>query len=319
VARALLGAASTLVSVLVPGAALMALPGFAIQAAQAADAAVPVELLHVRGNVYMLASTLGNVTIQVGRDPGHQGVLLVDSGPAAMAAAIAAEIRKLSSEPVRFIVNTSADADHTGGNEAIAKPDTHVFGTLEAVTVFAQANVLGRMSARDSGVATGAWPTITFDDRKALDFNGETVEIFSEKDAHTDGDGIVLFRGSNVLSAGDVFLTTGYPVIDLKRGGSIEGEIKALNHILELTVPHAMQEGGTMVIPGHGRLCDQADVADYRDMMTIIRDRVADGIAKGKTMDEVKALKPTRDYDRRYSASAWTGDMLVEAVYRSLK
>ena len=118
---------------------------------------------------------------------------------------------------------------------------------------------------------------------RVFDFNGEAVQVFAEKAAHTDGDSIVLFRGSNVLSAGDVFLTTGYPVIDLKRGGSVQGEIKALNHILELTVPHAMQEGGTMVIPGHGRLCDQADVVEYRDMMTIIRDRVADLIEKGKT------------------------------------
>jgi cyclase len=287
-------------------------------AAQAADD-TPLEVLHVHGNVYMLASTLGNVTVQVGKDPGHQGVLLVDTGAAAMSAKIAAEIRKLSPEPVRFIVNTSANPDHTGGNEAIAKPDTHVFGTPDAVAVFAQSNVLARMSAKGAGVATGAWPTITFDDRKALEFNGETVEIFSEKNAHTDGDSIVLFRGSNVLSAGDVFLTTGYPVIDWKRGGSIQGELRALNHILELTVPHAMQEGGTMVIPGLGRLCDQADVTDYRDMMTIIRDRIADGIAKGKTLDEVKAMRPTRDYDRRYSTSSWTGDMLVEAVYRSLK
>jgi cyclase len=287
-------------------------------AAQAADD-FPYEVLHVHGNVYMLASTLGNVTVQVGKDPGHEGVLLADTGSAAMSGKVAAEIRKLSGLPVRFIVNTNADPDHTGGNEAIAKPDTHVFGTPDAVTVFAQASVLYRMSAKGSGVATGAWPTITFDDRKALEFSGETVEIFSEKNAHTDGDSIVLFRGSNVLSSGDVFLTTGYPVIDLKRGGSIQGELKALNHILELTVPHAMQEGGTMVIPGHGRLCDQADVTDYRDMMTIIRDRIADGISKGKTLDEVKAMRPTRDYDRRYSTSAWTGDMLVEAVYRSLK
>ena len=314
-ARALVRAASTLVSTLVRGVVLLATLALPIGAADD----VPFELLHVHGNVYMLASTLGNVTIQVGKDPGHQGVLLVDTGAAAMSSKIAAEIRKLSPEPVRFIVNTSADPDHTGGNEAIAKPDTHVFGTPEAVTVFAQANVLVRMSEKGSGVATGAWPTITFEDRKALEFNGETVEVFTERDAHTDGDSIVLFRGSNVLSVGDVFLTTGYPVIDWKRGGSIQGELKALNHILELTVPHAMQEGGTMVIPGHGRLCDQADVTDYRDMMTIIRDRIADGIAKGKTLDQVKAMKPTRDYDRRYSTSSWTGDMLVEAIYETLK
>jgi cyclase len=300
-------------------ALLLAIVGFAAHAARAADAATPFEVLHAHGNVYMFATKLGNVTIQVGKDPGHDGVLVVDTGPAGMTGNIEAEVRKLSSEPVRFVINTSGDPDHIGGNEAIAKPDSHPFGTAGSVGLFAQANVLARMSAPGSGVPTGFWPTITFDDRKAFDFNGEAVEIFSEKSAHTDGDSIVLFRGSNVISAGDVFLTTGYPVIDLKRGGSIQGEIKALNHLIELTVPHSMQEGGTMVVPGHGRLCDQSDVTDYRDMMTIIRDRVADGIAKRKTLNEVKAMKLTRDYDRRYSTSSWTGDMLVEAVYGGLK
>src|SRR5207302_8392495 len=140
------------------------------------------------------------------------------------------------------------------------------------------------------------------------------LQVFAEKNAHTDGDSIVLFRGSNVVSTGDIFSTTGYPVIDVKRGGSIQGEIKALNHIIELTIPHAMQEGGTMVIPGHGRLCDQADVVEVRDMLTIIRDRVADLIAKGKTLAEVKAARPSRDYDRRYSSTAFSGDMLGERV-----
>ncbi|HYR90525.1 MAG TPA: hypothetical protein VE422_41040 [Terriglobia bacterium] len=180
-------------------------------------------------------------------------------------------------------------------------------------------NVLLRMSSPESGAAPGATPSLTFNDRKVFEFNGEAIEMFAEAGAHTDGDSIVFFRGSNVISTGDVFLTTGYPVIDLKRGGSIQGEINALNHILALSVPHAMQEGGTMIIPGHGRLCDQADVTEYRDMMSIIRDRIADLVQKGKTLDEVKTARPTRDYDRRYSTNSWTGDMLAEAVYRSLK
>ena len=143
--------------------------------------------------------------------------------------------------------------------------------------------------------------------------------MFAEKRAHTDGDSIVHFRKSNVVATGDVFLTTGYPVIDLQRGGSIEGEVKALNHILDITVPDVMQEGGTLVIPGQGRLCDEADVTEYRDMMTIIRDRVADLLKKGKTLEEVKQARVTRDYDGRYSTPAWTGQMLVEAIYKSLK
>lgn len=275
------------------------------------------EVRHVQGNVYMFASTLGNVAIQVGKDPGHDGVLLVDTGAPQLRETLLAEIRKLSDEPVRFIINTSADADHIGSNEVLLKPP-RTYQLQPEVALFAQDNVLQRMSRDGSGVPSAAWPTLTYLDGKSFTFNGEAVQMFAEKAAHTDGDSIVLFRGSNVLSAGDIFLTTGYPVIDLARGGSIQGEIRALNHILDITVPRSMQEGGTMVIPGHGRLCDESEVSDYRDMLTIIRDRVQDMLRKGETLDEVKAARLSRDYDRRYSTPAWTGDMFIEAIYKSL-
>lgn len=278
---------------------------------------IDYELRHVQGNVYMFASTLGNVTIQIGKDPGHDGVLLVDTGPPQLRDTLLAEIRKLSDAPVRFIINTSADPDHSGANAALVKP-AHTYQLQAEVALFAQDNVLQRESRDGSGVPSSVWPTLTYLDGKAITFDGEAVQMIAEKSAHTDGDSIVLFRGSNVLSAGDIFLTTGYPVIDLARGGSIQGEIGALNHILDLTVPRSMQEGGTMVIPGNGRLCDQSEVTDYRDMLTIIRDRVQDLMRKGKSIEEVKAARPSRDYDRRYSTPAWTGDMLVEAIYKSL-
>ncbi len=286
------------------------------QQLQQADG-IQYEVRHVQGNVYMFASTLGNVTIQVGKDAGHDGVLLVDTGAPQLRETILAEIRKLSSEPVRFIINTSEDADHRGANEALLKPPRS-YQLQAEVALFAQDNVLQRESRDGSGVPSGAWPTLTYLDEKSLAFNGEAIQMFAEKAAHTDGDSIVLFRGSNVVSAGDIFLTTGYPVIDLERGGSIQGEILALNHILDLTVPRSMQEGGTMVIPGHGRLCDESEVTDYRDMLTIIRDRVQNMLRQGKTLEEVKAARLSRDYDRRYSTPAWTGDMLVEAIYKSL-
>jgi cyclase len=278
---------------------------------------VAYEVRHVHGNVYMFASTVGNLAIQIGKDPGHDGVLLVDTGAARLRDTILAEIRKLSAAPVRFMIVTSADADHNGSNAVLLKSPRSFQGQAE-VALFAQDNVLQRFSRDGSGVPGDAWPTLTFLDEKSFAFNGEPIEIFAEKNAHTDGDSIVLFRGSNVIVAGDVFLTTGYPVIDLQRGGSIQGEIKALNHILDLSVPRSMQEGGTMVIPGHGRLCDQADVTDYRDMLTIIRDRVQNMLHKGKTLDEVRAARLSRDYDRRYSTPSWTGEMFVDAVYRSL-
>jgi cyclase len=275
------------------------------------------EVRHVQGNVYMFASTLGNVTIQIGKDAGHDGVLLVDTGAPSLRETLLAEIRKLSAEPVRFIINTSADADHIGSNEVLLKPP-RTYQLPAEVALFAQDNVLQRESRDGSGVPSGVWPTLTYLEGKSFTFNGEAVQMFAEKAAHTDGDSIVLFRGSNVLSAGDVFLTTGYPVIDLQRGGSIQGEIRALNHILDLTVPRSMQEGGTMVIPGHGRLCDESEVSDYRDMLTIIRDRVQDMRKKGKPLEEVKAARLSRDYDRRYSTATWTGDMFVETIYKSL-
>jgi cyclase len=275
------------------------------------------EVRHVQGNVYMFASTLGNVTIQIGNDAGHDGVLLVDTGAPPLRETLLAEIRKLSTLPVRFIINTSGDADHIGSNEVLLKP-ARTYQLPAEVALFAQDNVLQRESRDGSGVPAGAWPTLTYLEGKSFAFNGEAIQMFAEKAAHTDGDSIVLFRGSNVLSAGDVFLTTGYPVIDLERGGSIQGEIRALNHILDLTVPRSMQEGGTMVIPGHGRLCDESEVTDYRDMLTILRDRVQEMQRKGKTLEEVKAARLSRDYDRRYSTSAWTGEMFIEAIYKSL-
>ena len=138
--------------------------------------------------------------------------------------------------------------------------------------------------------------------------------------AHTDGDSVVYFRHHDVIAAGDVFSTTGYPMIDLERGGNIDGVVEALNRILDIAFPDFRLEGGTLVIPGHGRICDSADVAYYRDMVTIVRDRVQDMVKKGLTLDQVKAARPTRDYDPRYgsTAGAWTTDMFVEAVYKSL-
>jgi cyclase len=284
------------------------------QQSASAPSGDPFEVVRVRPNIYMLASLSGNVTVQLGENPGHDGVLLVDTGSAPMTGRITAAIRKLSDKPIRYILNTSADAHHVGGSVVFAKSTSD-----GAPAVFAQNNVLLRMSGAAAAVPQEAWPTITFEETKDFPFNGESIQMFAERHAHTDGDSIVHFRGSNVVATGDVFLTPGYPVIDLQRGGSIEGEVKALNHILDITVPDVMQEGGTLVIPGQGRLCDEADVTEYRDMMTILRDRVADLLKKGKTLDEVKRARVTRDYDGRYSTPSWTGEMLVEAIYKSLK
>jgi cyclase len=159
-----------------------------------------------------------------------------------------------------------------------------------------------------------------FTPRKDLFSNGEPVQLIFQPNAHTDGDILVFFRKSDVVATGDVFVTTSYPVIDTARGGSVQGVIDGLNAIIELTVPERNQMGGTRVIPGHGRICNEADVVDYRDMVTIIRDRVQEMAMKGMTIQQVKAARPSLEYDGLYGATSgeWTTDMFLETVYREV-
>jgi len=222
--------------------------------------------------------------------------------------------------PIIWVINTSLDADHIGGNEALLKLGGSNEASLRA-RVIAHENVLNRLIAAPSRVADAASINDTyFRSPKDFLFNGEAVMVYHMPNAHTDGDSIVLFRKSDVLSVGDIFTPDRYPVIDLANGGSVQGLIDALNRILEMAVAGKYQEGGTFVIPGHGRLCDEADVVEFRDMVTIIRDRVQDMIKKGMTLDQVKAAKPTADYDGLYGANTgpWTTAMFIEAAYKSL-
>ena len=192
-----------------------------------------------------------------------------------------------------------------------------------AADIVAHENVGSTLSTEGAaGIPSEGWPRdMYFGDQKDLYFNNEAVQLFHQKAAHSDGDSLVFFRRSDVVSTGDIFTPGYYPVIDVAHGGSIDGEVDALNRILDLTVPADKQEGGTYVIPGHGRLCDEADVVEYRDMVTIIRDRIQDLVKKGMTLEQVKAAKPTADYDPLYGSTsgAWTTEMFVEAAYRSLK
>jgi len=239
-------------------------------------------------------------------------------------------------KPVRFIFNTSIDPDHTGGNARLAELPTDSkivgvtfppVGVVPSAEVVAREEVLQRMSEGPGGkptVPSSAWPTETYRVplyKLSQFFNGEGVIAYHIPNAHTDGDSIVFFRYSDVIAAGDILRTDSYPVIEVDKGGSINGVLDGLNRILDLAIPEFRSQGGTMIIPGHGRLCDVGDVANYRNMVAIVRDRIQDLIKKGKTLEEVKAAKPTMDYDPIYGSTTgdWTTDKFIEAAYKSLK
>jgi glyoxylase-like metal-dependent hydrolase (beta-lactamase superfamily II) len=329
-----------------------------------------VHVLPIQGNVYMLVADGSNITVSIGPD----GFLLVDAAAAKMSDKVLATIKQLSAavaspvmpnrctgahcagtyewsspfmnsiisspepaKPIRYIIDTSVDADHTGGNEKLAAAGTfYIGGCIQAgcelhrldnlAAIIAHENVLNRMSDADGAAPArpaAAWPTDTYhrDFFKLTSyFNGEPVVVYHEPAAHSDGDSIVYFRHSEVISAGELFSTVSYPVIDLARGGSIQGVINGLNHILDLAVAEYRSQGGTWIVPGHGRLSDVADLASYRNMVVMIRDRVQDMIKSRMTLAQIKAARPTLDFDGRFGSTtgSWTTDMVLEAVYRSL-
>jgi cyclase len=307
---------------------LVAIVG-AITAAQQPAAGTPLRVYPVQGAVSVIAGAGGNVTVHNGKD----GTLLVDTGLAASAARLAAEVRARYKGPVLWIVNTHLHPDHVGGNDAFAqgdasKPVDFIGARLDGsqpLKIVAHSNLLARLvgasAAGGPRLSEAGLPRAEYATPfKDLRFNDEPVILHHEPRAHTDGDTIVYFPRSDVVSTGDIFTPGGYPFIDVANGGSINGEIAALNHILDLTVPGHTQEGGTFVIPGHGRICDEADVVEYRDMIVIVRDRVQDLIKKGMTLEQVQAAAPSRDYDAAYvtPTSFVKAADFVAAVYRSL-
>ena len=280
------------------------------------------EILEVRPSFYMIAAASANIGVQVGED----GVVVVDAGSAADAPNVLAAIKSISPKPIRYIIDTGPDTDHVGGNEALSKAGEKLFagGRNSGSSVAPIVSVEGVLRHMTNKFPAAALPTEVFHySRKYMYLNGEAIEVLSQPAAHTDADAFVFFRRSDVVVAGDVLDTRQFPVIDIARGGSIQGEIAALNRLVDLAVPSVpvvTREAGTIVVPGHGRLCDQYDVVEYRDMVTIIRDRVADLIKAGRSLAEVKAAQPAKGYVGRYGnpGGAWTEAHFIEAVYQSL-
>ena len=274
-----------------------------------------VKSVHVQGNVHMIVGAGANIAVQVGED----GVLVVDTGNAGTSDKVLAAIKELApGKEIRWVINTGMDANHTGGNEQISKAGRTVNGNIAAIV--AHENTAARMIK--AGVADAARPFNTYFERsRDFPFNGEPIVLYHDDASSDDTGTMVMFRRSDVIAAGDLFGTDGYPVIDLANGGSIDGTIAGLNRLLDLTVPSKMlEEGGTYVIPGHGRISDEHDVAMYRDMLVIVRDRIKNMVEKKMTLEQVKAARPTLDYDGRYGSDAgpWTTAMFIEAIYREM-
>jgi cyclase len=295
-----------------------------------------IEVVPVKPNVYLIAGAGGNIVAQTGPD----GVIVVDSGTTAMADKVLAAIKKLSNQPIRYIFNTSADAEHVGGNSILSKAGRTLYPLSDTIggelgtemtsggdaPVLAAENVLLRMSAptgKQAPFAQPLWPSETYNQkRKPFYLNGEAVEIIYQPAAHTDGDSIVFFRKSDVIAAGDVVDQTRFPAIDVDRGGSVQGELAALNRLVELAVPvtpFVWREGGTYTVPGHGRIMEQADLVEYRDMVTIVRDIVQDLIKQGMTLDQIKKAEPTKAYPQYAATSGLSSaNGFVESIYKSL-
>ncbi len=286
--------------------------------------------MRVQGNVHVVLGAGSNITVQL----GNLGLILVDTGTAQNADQVLAAVRQLTPQSVRYIINTHSHMDHVGGNERIGASGVPLSGRGVAqvgagnaaprAEIIAHEETLNRMSAPAGAVApfpVAAWPTATFSGRqKEFFYNGEGVQLVHVPSAHTDGDTLVFFRRSDVIATGDVFSTVSYPVIDVQRGGNISGVLDGLNQLLALVIAGEKTEGGTMLVPGHGRISDEADLVEYRDMVTIIRDRIQDMVKRGLTLAQVKAANPTMEYDGLYgSAPGWTKDQFVEAVYNNLR
>jgi len=290
----------------------------------AAAQANNLEILEVRPSLFVIVGAGANIGVQVGED----GVVVVDAGSTADAPRVLAAIKRISPKPIRYIIDTGPDTDHVGGNEALSKAGEKFFagrtqgggGGDTFAPIISAEGVLERMAT----FPPGARPTEPFHySRKYMYLNGEAIEMLHQPAAHTDSDVIAFFRRSDVVFAGDVLDTRQFPIIDVDRGGSIQGEIAALKVLVDLAVPSVpvvTREAGTIVVPGHGRLCEQYDVVEYRDMLTIIRDRVRDLMKAGRSLAEIQAAQPAKGYMGRYgnAGGSWTTERFIEAVYRSL-
>jgi glyoxylase-like metal-dependent hydrolase (beta-lactamase superfamily II) len=296
----------------------------AVHAQQGPAAPAALETIQIRPSVYVIFGAGSNITAHVGED----GVILVDSGTAAMAPQVVAAIKAITPQPIRLIINTSVDPDHVTGNYALSAAGSEVnpdaFSEEPHATVLAHENVMLRMSEAEALFPIDMWPSETYTNRvRSMYINDDAVLVHRFVGAHSDGDSVVLFRKGDVIATGDILDLRHFPVIDPAAGGSIQGELNALNRLLDLTVPAmplVLKPGRTLLVPGHGRVSDYAELVEYRDMVTTIKDNVEVLIKEGKTLAEIQAANPTAGYRARWGRETgpWTTAQFVEAIYQGL-
>jgi cyclase len=308
----------------VPGALCVVVLGMLglVSAHAAEPGSADLDVVHVRPNFYMIVGDGENIGVQVGKD----GVVLVNAGTAAGVPELLATVKRISPLPIRYVIDSSADQDVVGGNAAVAAAGMTLFTPPKGpgAEIFASASVIARL-ADVAGYPTKGWPTDTYLSSEALRtfyLNDEPIMVTHAPSAESDS--FVLFRRSDVVMAGDVLDMTRFPVINPADGGSIDGEIAALNVLLQMAVPPSpliYEYNGTRVIPAHGRVGDQWEVVDYRDMVVIVRNTIADMMKRHMTLSQIEAADPAKAYEPRFGSTTgpWTTNMFVAAIYHSLQ
>jgi glyoxylase-like metal-dependent hydrolase (beta-lactamase superfamily II) len=269
---------------------------------------VQIQTVDVAPGVHMLVGSGGNIGVSSGDD----GVLIIDDQYAPLTDRIRAAVTAISRDPIRFVVNTHWHGDHTGGNENLGKAGS---------VIVAHENVRRRMSTEQiseffkrttPASPKAALPVVTFAEDVSFHVNGDELHVFHVDPAHTDGDSVIHWKKANVFHMGDLYFSSGFPFIDLESGGSIDGVIAAADKVLGLA------NDGSKIIPGHGPLATKKELAGYRDMLETIRSRIQSQVTAGKSLDEIKTSRPTREWDDTLGKGFISGDRLTEFVYRGL-
>lgn len=287
-------------ALLAVAALAMAAPAFA-QAPQDFSK-IEIKTTKLSDKFYTLEGSGGTIGILT----GPEGVFMVDTQYAPLSDKIAAAVKKVSNGNIKFIVDTHVHGDHTGGNENFAKMGA-ILMSRDALRAR-----LAKPAGNAAPAAAAALPVVTYDGPVTIHMNGESVELIPIRSAHTDGDTLVRFPDEDILMTGDYYRSLGYPNIDRANGGTLSGMLEGLGTTVALAGPK------TKIIPGHGATVDRAAVAAHRDMIIVIRDRVADMIKQGKTAQQIIAAKPTADYDPKVEQAAQTSERFINQLYAEL-